>query len=609
MAELGQSAISGRRFADSLKRLPGFLPGYSPAPPFGDRAFWTGLPPDISRNLIADAEAVLSTDWPVLTASAYRAFTSTGDRAGYEAGYFERRTRLNALALGEAVEGLSRFLDALIDGILLICEESGWQLPAHNSQERDGAFDPLPDPDRPVIDLFAAETGAQLALILNLFGDTFDAINPMIRQRIKREITRRITRPYLDRHFWWMGKGDEKMNNWTAWCTQNVLLSTFARPTSQATRRAVLKKAAESLDAFVKDYGEDGACDEGPLYYRHAALCLFGALSVMDAVAPEAIAPHWHDTKLRNMAEYILNAHVAGSYYVNFADASAMLDPCGAREFLFGTRVGSEALCSLAAADAKTDSRPDLPGDVSLFNRLQTLTAAAEMARYPARPVALEDIHYESCGLFIARDERFVLAAKAGANDDGHNHNDVGSVTLYKNGRPLLIDIGVETYTKKTFSPERYDIWTMQSQWHNLPDFGGVGQQAGPQFAARDVAVSLGSAASSIEMDIAGAYPEAAGVARYTRTVRLDKGTGVEIADSFEGNRDAELSLMVLERPNVSGQQIVLGDLATIDVTGAGAIRVEEIDIADPRLRQAWPARLYRMRIKIASRDLRLWIT
>ena len=609
MAEHGRSAISDRRFAEALERLPGFLPGFAPAPPVGDRVFWTGLPPDIARNLVADAEAVLATDWPVLTASAYRAFTATGDRAGFEAAYFERRRRINALALGEAVENKSRFRDALIDGVLLVCEESGWQLPAHNSQERDGAFDPLPDPDRPVIDLFAAETGAQLALILNLFGDTLDAASPMIRQRVKREITRRITRPYLDRHFWWMGKDDEKMNNWTAWCTQNVLVSTFARPTSQATRRAVLTKAAESIDAFVKDYGEDGACDEGPLYYRHAALCLYGALNVMDAVAPDAVAPFWHGTKLRNMAEYILNAHVAGRYYVNFADASAVLDPCGAREFGFGLRVGSEALCSFAAADARTDPRPDLPGDVSLYNRLQALSAADVMARYPARPVARQDVYYQSCGLFIARDERFVLAAKAGANDDGHNHNDVGSVTLYKNGRPLLIDIGVETYTKKTFSPERYDIWTMQSHWHNLPDFGGIGQQAGAEFAARDVSVSLGSDMSLIEMDIAGAYPKAAGVRRYTRAVRLDKGKGVEIADRFDGDRDAELSLMVLEEPQVSGQRIVLGDLAEIDVTGAGAIRVEPVEITDPRLREAWPARLYRLRVPVIGRDLRLWIT
>ena len=609
MASNSQSAIAGQRIADSLDRLPGLLPGYAASPPLSDRAFWSALPAKLAHDLVADAETALEAGWPALTASAYRAFTETGDRVGYETVYFARRRRLNALALGEAVEGKARFVDALIDGVLLVCEESGWQLPAHNSQERDGVFDPLPDPARPVIDLFAAETGAQLSLILNLFGDVFDARTPMIRQRIRREITTRITRPYLDRHFWWMGSGDEKMINWTPWCTQNVLISVFARSTSQATRRAVLAKAAKSLDAFMASYGKDGACDEGPHYYRHGALCLAGALDVMTAVAPDAFGAIWQDAKLRNMAEYIVNAHVSGAYYINFADASARLEPCSAREYVFGERVGSPALCALAAQDAKTAARPDLPDEVSLFNRLQTLTAACRVAAFEAVPVETPDIYYDSIGLFIARDGRFVLAAKAGDNDDGHNHNDVGSVTLYKNDRPLLIDLGVETYTKKTFSPERYDIWTMQSAWHNLPDFDGIGQMAGAAFAASDVAVMLGETASEIAMDIAGAYPDASGVRHYRRTVRLDKGAGVEIADSYEGDRPATLSLMFAERPAIEGERIAVGNLAEIAITGAGSIAAETIEITDPRLREAWPAQLYRVRIALSGPELRLWIT
>ena len=63
----------------------------------------------------------------------------------------------------------------------------------------------------------------------------------------------------------------------------------------------------------------------------------------------------------------------------------------------------------------------------------------------------------------------FALAVKAGDNNDNHNHNDTGSLTLYKNGQPALADIGVESYTGKTFSAQRYEIWTMQSGYHNLP--------------------------------------------------------------------------------------------------------------------------------------------
>ena len=55
------------------------------------------------------------------------------------------------------------------------------------------------------------------------------------------------------------------------------------------------------------------------------------------------------------------------------------------------------------------------------------------------------DAVYESCGVYIARRGVWSLAVKGGSNDDSHNHNDVGSVILYRNEKPLLIDLGVET--------------------------------------------------------------------------------------------------------------------------------------------------------------------
>ena len=406
-----------------------------------------------------------------------------------------------------------------------------------------------------------------------------------------------------------MGNGDEPMNNWTAWCTENVLISTFTRPTDQATRRAVITKAAHSLDAFLKDYGEDGACDEGPHYYRHAALCLFGALTVMDAVAPDVFSRLWREPKIRNMAEYIVHAHVAGSWYINFADASAVEQPCGAREFLFGKAVGSPSLVALAANDAAGDPAPERPHEINLFHRLMSITTAPEMAAYGEQPVAPRDIYYPSAGLFIARDDRFVVAVHAGDNGDSHNHNDVGSVIVYKDGRPLLIDVGVETYTAKTFSPERYDIWTMQSAYHNLPTFAGVGQSAGAAFAARDVAVDFGDEVAAISMDIAGAYPDEAEMAHYRRLMRLVKGEAIEIADHHDGERAAELSLMLSEEPRLLLGRIVVGDLGEIALSGAGQPRVEQIAIADARLRLAWPERIFRVLVPMAGRDLRLRIS
>jgi hypothetical protein len=262
----------------------------------------------------------------------------------------------------------------------------------------------------------------------------------------------------------------------------------------------------------------------------------------------------------------------------------------------------------LAAADIRNDPRSDRPGDVSLFNRLLALSTVPEARAFVPASVTHRDIYYPSCGLFVARDSRFVVAVKAGDNGDGHNHNDVGSVTIYEHGRPLLIDVGVETYTAKTFSADRYDIWTMQSAFHNLPTIAGVQQQAGEKFAARDVDVEFGPEAAAISMDIAGAYPAAARLASYRRRVCLEKGRRIEIIDSYVGAHPPELSLMLSEEPHIAGDRIVLGERPTIMLWGAGPIQLEEIAIADAHLRLAWPERIFRLLIPFAGSELRLRI-
>ncbi|OHV24029.1 heparinase [Rhizobium sp. RMa-01] len=595
-------------FSEISGALPDVLGDFTPGAVCSDRERWNGVPQAVRDVVVRDAEATLVRSWPLITVSDYREYTATGNRSRFEALYFTRRRMLNDLVLGELVEGSGRFLPGIVDGIFLIAEESGWQLPAHNAYGRGGPRLPLPDNSQPVVDLFAAETAALLATIVALLGDALDGVSPEIAARVKLEIEARILTPYLGRHFWWMGHGDERMNNWTAWITQNVLLTTFSLTTDQPVRRAVAEKALGSLDAFLKDYAEDGACEEGVVYYRHAALCLHGALTVLDSVAPGLFGEVWRQPKIRNMAEYIAHMHVAGRHYFNFADSSAAVEPCSAREYLFGKAVGSEMLSAFAAADRAAAESPHLPGEWNLWYRVQELLTGPAIPKAEPNAAPGRDIFYPGIGLFVARDGQFSLAVKGGNNGEGHNHNDVGSVTLYKNGRPFLIDVGVETYTAKTFSPRRYEIWTMQSAYHNLPTFSGVMQSAGEAFGARNVEVEFGEASARISLEISGAYPEEAQLRSYRRAVSLLRGRHVEIVDTHDGDRPALLSLMTCLAPTVISDRIDLADLGSIFAEGAGEIEIDEIEVDDARLRSGWPEKLYRLRVPLAGKRLRLQI-
>lgn len=591
-----------------------FLP-FQPYAPVSDRNAWDSLDEQWRLESVRLGEKYLGFDWPYLSALNYLDFTRTGNRVRFETPLFSKRHALSALVLAECVENKGRFLDDIINGIFSICDESAWCLPPHNSYERDQPQLPLPDAADPVLDLFACETGACLATASYLLTPLLDGFSPFITKRIRYELDRRIFTPYFARHFWWMGDGQTHMNNWTIWCTQNVLLCAHLTDIDPGLRRDIFRKACQSSDYFLAEYGEDGCCDEGAQYYRHAGLCLFQVLDILNTVTGGAFASVIESEKVRNIAAYIYKVHIADKYYVNFADCSPIAGRAGVREFLFAQMTKQPEMLRFAARDYMA-GMPEtllLPEENNLYYRLQNGFSVKQIKAFTdAAPLSHPDIYYPSVGLFAVRDEHLYLAVKAGDNGDSHNHNDVGSFTVYKDGKPLFIDVGVESYTKKTFSPQRYEIWTMQSAYHNLPTIDGFMQHDGEEYCATEVSCDLEE--KRIHMDIAKAYPAECGLLSYIRDARLKTGAEILIEDHFSfadasNGHQVVLSLMTYEKPEIVPDtpdgccRLTIGQdcadkegsvFGTLTLEGGQFLSVEEIPITDARLATAWDHSLYR---------------
>ncbi len=568
-----------------------------------------------SARILSTAEKAAKTHPvpPPLPLSLWLAFSEKGDRTAYETPYFARRSTLTALTMGEWTEGKKRYLRLIGDYIWAICEETAWQLPAHNNYVRDTVQLPLPDPERPIVDLFAAETGALLSMVPALLEDPLEDLSPGISERIRKEIRTRILDPCKNTHFWWMADTndpkDRPVCNWTPWCTQNMLLCANAAAADEELPFFV-QKAAGSLDSFINSYGKDGCCNEGAQYYSHAALPCFYALELLCSTVPGVLDTIWQEKKLLSMAEYILHMHVEGPWYLNFSDCSPLAGPRGAGEFLFAKKVKSPGLMALAAGDVAQGSfiSQSLYEDLRFARAEEEILAAARtFSKNPPPPPG--DVWYPSTGILVTRRGKYVLGAKAGNNGDSHNHNDVGSVTLYKDGSPLLIDVGVETYTRDTFSSKRYTIWTMQSSWHNLPEFDPEGEKyqqlPGPEYCARDVNVK--EDLSGIRMDLSGAYGTVPGLTFYRREATLTP-EGFTLHDRTDYPGLTALTLMSSLSPAIRGCTVAFGDLAKAGIQGNLSISREEIPVTDPRLRTAWPETLYRTRIYFKG-ELQLTLT
>lgn len=581
-------------------RLPETFKEYRPYPSAAERAAWQALPQQVQSTLLGRAEAFAGFCYPQITALDWLAFTRSGNRIEFEEKYFARRNALCTLVLGECVQYNGRFLDDIINGLWCICEETAWQLPPHNTYVRDTPVLPMPDITRPLLDLFSCETGALLAMVQYLLQDKLAYHAPQLLANIQHLLMQRVVTPYLNEWFWWMGGNGEKTLNWTVWCTQNALLTVFLLPTDTARQHKAAQKALTSMQHFLNDYSEDGCCDEGAQYYRHAGLCLYQGLQTLDDISGGALAWAFQQPKIQNIARYIMNVHVEDEYYINFADCSPIAGRAGVREFLFGKRCGDKSLMDFAVTEWHSLADKDLPLEINLFYRVQAAFMFAQMQAYtPPSALQHSEIYYPGVGVFVARDDTYVLAVKAGNNDDSHNHNDTGSFTLYKNGKPFCIDLGVESYTAKTFSPQRYEIWTMQSSWHNLPDFDGVMQQAGAQFHADGVQTAFLAGSSQISLHLENAWPVTAKLTSYTRHAVLQKGRGVVVTDICTGTfKQAVMNLQFCACLQIQGNIITLPGIGTVLAqTPKSPIIIEEIEITDTRLRQAWPAKVYRVRI------------
>jgi hypothetical protein len=584
---------------------------FRPYPTVADRPAWAALPEARRRAFVAEAERQLATEWAILPATRFLDYVRDGNRSRYERLLFSRREKLAFLVLGELIEDRGRFTDAIADGVWLVCEETYWGAPAHVGAQKRGSG--LPDATEPTIDLFAAETGALLAWTDVLLGDRLDAVHPLVRERLRLEVDRRILTPALERDdFWWMGFQSRRVNNWNPWINSNWLAAVLLLERDPERRVRAVSKIARSLDRFVDAYPDDGGCDEGPGYWGRAGASLFESLELLRAATGGRLDV-FGEPVVRAIGQYIARAHIAGDSYVNMGDASARVRPEPELVWRYGRAVGDPALAGFGALLA-TRRGPYGPDDVprygSLARVLPALLRGGELASTPPFEPLDGEVWLPDLQLMAARERPgstrgLYVAAWGGHNGQSHNHNDVGNVIVYADGQPVLVDVGAPEYTSKTFSPRRYEIWTMQSAWHTLPTVNGLDQQAGDAYRARDVAFTPGRDTVSLSLDIAPAYPAEAKVARWRREVTLDRRKReVVLAEDYalgEAREPVRLHFVTPLRADAAtpGRVRLSGGVAPAHVLLYDARRfsasAEERAVDDSRLQPVWGERLTRI--------------
>jgi len=561
--------------------------------PQADDTFWRdSIPLEMRQSYVEYGEQYLGKPWTVLPWTVFAENKKTGNRVNYEALCFEKRRQLAAIVMAEIMEGKGRFMGDIIDGMGSFCEETWWGIPAHYPKA-------IPLAELQEVDLFNAETASLIVWTRYMLGKQFDTFSPDLCQRIDREIERRILQPAVENDYWWKTAG----MNWNPWICSNWLACVLICEKDEVRKAEAITQIRKAIQAFVDAYPEDGGCDEGPGYWDRAAASMFEVMRLLDSGSIEP--------KVQKMAAYAYKTYIGNDYCVCFADAHEnkavqqvnIVYPFGLwlndptmREF--GAYLGRQkgVLTNPAALYDKSGNFPTLGRELFFLRHIKDF-----IADNPQEPL-LKDVWLPDLQIMTARRGHFYVAMKGGTNGESHNHNDVGSFIVYapllQEGTgegtllsPLFIDPAVGEYTAKTFSKDRYDVWTMQSGYHNLPQINGIDQKDGKDYAAKVIRHKEGQ----LTLELAGAYPKDAAVKSWQRTVTAMK-SGISVTEDYELRDFIAPTRLVFMALTPDALQHLHYDASQLSAT------VEDIsDKLDPLLQHMWGPKMYRVILTVKS--------
>ncbi len=449
-------------------------------------------------SVVSEAQKLAAEPVPELTDDLYLDYSRTGNRDRCQAVLFARNERLSTLTLAECLEDQGRFIKPIAATIAAMCAERTWVYPAH-----DGALNNFYG--RTVeIDLRATHVAWELATADFLLGDKFPADT---RRMIRENLKRRVFQPYHDmvegrrEGMFWL----RATHNWNAVCLAGVTGSALALEESPEERAWFIAAAEFYIRNFLKGFTPDGYCSEGLGYWNYG----FGHFTMLgetvrqataggvDLLAnPAALAP----------ALFPPRSEIINGVWPIIADCWPGSKPGDKISRYLAERLG------LPVTGKREDvfCRPDRSlASTALYAFLpDPLPVAQRAPRTEDSPLRT---WFTNAGVLICRPApksktKFAVALKGGHNAEHHNHNDVGSFSVVLGKTMVLCDPGAEVYTRRTFSPQRYESKVLNSFGHAVPVVAGQLQRTGADARAVVLRTKFTDQADTLVLDIRSAY-------------------------------------------------------------------------------------------------------
>lgn len=571
---------------------------FTPIPQAKDRYWREHIPAAMRNDYIKCGEQYLGKVWPAISDTLFAEFQKNGNRNHYEEQSFAMRRQMARLVMAEVMEHQGRFINDIDNGLKYFISETWWGVPAHYPTSH-------PERDNQVVDLFNAETAGLQAWTIYMLHDELERTDRGICKKMRKEIDRRMLTPARTTDYDWK----RRTTNWNPWICENWLSCVLLCEKNNKRQQDAIQQIQQCLHIFYDNYPADGGCDEGVSYWSHAAGSLLVCARLLDSATNGAVSLR-HDPKLKAMGSYVHQLYIGKRKSVNFADAyENTILPINIA-FPYGAYAGDETLMGYAAYYAQChqfDKTPSRLFDWSLSRELMFLAQYDTFKDIKPQEPLSRDTWLPSLQVFTARDAEasahgLFVAAKGGHNGESHNHNDVGNFVVYHNAEPLIIDIGADTYTAQTFSDRRYELYNCRSAYHNVPLINGVEQCDGATYRATNTTYHRNERQVEFCLDLESAYPAAASVNKWSRTILFRRKEGIRITEDYQLSQYCQPSEIIFVCP----RKPLLKKAGTIQLTSGSQPYTLQYNAQQlsPIIERISQKDLYRIRLVIRSQAL-----
>lgn len=555
---------------------------------YKDRTYWEGMKSDPkAKQLLEEVAAMVKKPMPPFVDSLYLHLNATNVRLPGEKMMNARYDYVFKLALAECLENKGRYMRAIENGIIELCNQKPWSIPAHDrSLQNYNGTDYY-------VDLVVATAGNSLAQCVYMLGDklsmeTRARVQCAFREKVFRPIRRCLeeTKP-----FYWF----TLTNNWNSVCLAGVTGAALTLLTDKEERAYFVAAAEKYHEYGMKGYADDGYCSEGVGYYNYGFRAYI-LLREEVCRATQGKIDFFRLPKFARIARYGKNIQMLNGICPAYSDCRIGLSPDW-----FITNY-----CDNVLGTAPYNEKYNFPtgGNLSLnfiemFPRqawkMELTDEIREALRAEADPL---HSYYEQAGILIARPVangtcRMAVSVKGGHNAENHNHNDVGSYAVSLGKETMAGDQGGPfSYPGDYFdrnATEKYKI--KGSYGHPVPVVDGVMQKNGRQAQGVILEKQFTDTKDVFRIDYTSAYsvPQ---LSRLIRTFNYDRsGAGsFTVNDEFTATSpvrfETALTTAVAWKV-VDGKHIELtcGDeqmIVTIDASGPVEFTSEIIEVNAP---------------------------